>query len=343
MYYNYYLSVNGTAEYHGSNPGKDYLTNIIKNEGVKFIRNFSGDKPLFMMLSTPACHDPVTPEPKYKDSLNKSQIPRSANFNIKNNHGKHWFVQLGEQPLRQEIIEKIEEMYRNRLRTLMSVDDMVEAITHALNEKGFLENTYIFFTSDHGYHLGQFSMPKDKRQPYEFDIRVPLMVRGPGIKRGSKTNVMTTNIDLAPTFLDLAGVVLPYHMDGISLKKILFGHSQKLLARSILVEHTGESIDGLISGCEYLGKGLAECLSDLDCKCQDSKNNTYSCVRRMNDEVDDIFCKFYDSEDFEEYYNITNDPEQLNNEVKTLDSLLYRNLSYILNKLKECSGKACWL
>ena len=62
------------------------------------------------------------------------------------------------------------------------MDDLVESIMNALNETDLLDDTYIMFSSDHGYHTGQFSLPYDKRQPYEFDLRIPLLMRGPGVK-----------------------------------------------------------------------------------------------------------------------------------------------------------------
>ncbi|KAB7507688.1 N-acetylglucosamine-6-sulfatase, partial [Armadillidium nasatum] len=343
VYYNYYLSVNGTSVYHGNDPDEDYLTNIIKDEGIKFIEGVPEDSPFFMMLATPASHDPDTPEPKYENSLNSSTIPNTPNFNIANEN-KNWFVMQGEQPLRQEVVDEIQELYRNRLRTLLTVDDLVESVILKLEERGFLDNTYVFFSSDHGYHLGQFSIPKDKRQPYEFDIRIPLLVRGPGISEGAEISDVITNIDLAPTFLDLAGLEIPETMDGISFKSYLLNSANptvNISERSLLIEHSGEGSDSPIQGCEYLGTGLAHCLPELDCKCQDSYNNTYSCVRTLGVEKNEIYCKWNNNDNFEEYYDLNIDPYQITNSVDDLTEDERSILQQKLTSLIECSGSSC--
>ena len=74
-------------------------------------------------------------------------------------------------------IANMEEEYRKRLQSLQAVDDAVETIVNALKETNQLNNTYIFFASDNGYHFGQHRLTAGKQQPYEEDIRLPLIVR----------------------------------------------------------------------------------------------------------------------------------------------------------------------
>lgn len=133
-------------------------------------------------------------------------------------------------------IATLDMQYRLRLQSLQAVDEMVAALVRALRNTGRLGNTYIFFTSDNGYHLGQHRMRAGKYTPYEEDIRVPLLVRGPGVPAGRTIDAFVENVDFAPTFADLAGAHLGSRPDGRSLVPLLGGTTPDGWRRAVLLE-----------------------------------------------------------------------------------------------------------
>jgi arylsulfatase A-like enzyme len=110
--------------------------------------------------------------------------------------------------------------HRARIRTLRSVDDQVAATLQALRATGELANTYLFFTSDNGFLLGEHRWA-GKNVPYEEALQVPLLVRGPDLPGGVIRNATYAVIDLAPTFVDLAGATAQRTMDGRSMMATL--------------------------------------------------------------------------------------------------------------------------
>ncbi|ESO99586.1 hypothetical protein LOTGIDRAFT_238806 [Lottia gigantea] len=339
-YYNYHLSVNGTDEAHGSVYEDDYLTDIIKKRGMEFLEQQSNRNPFFMMLSTPSCHEPFTPAPQYSSNFGGYVAPRNGSYNHHAGPDKHWLIRQAITPIPDDTAQTIDEIYRDRLRTLLSVDDMVEDVYNKLNEMSLLDNTYIIFTSDNGYHLGQFSMPWDKRQLYEFDIRVPLMVRGPGITPGKTSDVPVMNIDLGPTFLDIAQTSIPNYMDGISFKPTLMSNSDSQTVReNMLVEHYGEHVVNIPNCPQLHNQGLFVCHSH--CECQDSWNNTYSCLRVVKPGMNYKYCEIEDLENFVEVYDLAKDPHEFVNLRNSTDQQLLTTFKQELYKLVHCSGSGC--
>ena len=173
-YYNYTLSINGVAEEHGDNYEDDYLTDVIGRKAESWLNSYEKQsnedkKPFLMVLSTPAPHGPFTPAPQYANEFANEKAPRTPAFNYaeEGNSRKHWVMRQQPLPLTQDLIDEVDEVFRNRWRTLLSVDDMVDKVMTKIEAMGELDNTFFILTSDHGYHLGTFGLMWDKRMMYD--------------------------------------------------------------------------------------------------------------------------------------------------------------------------------
>jgi arylsulfatase A-like enzyme len=118
---------------------------------------------------------------------------------------------------------KYQRYIKDYLRCVASVDDNVGRLLDYLDHNGLRDNTVVIYTSDQGFFLGDHGW-YDKRFMYEESIKMPFLVRWPGVTRpGTAQTAMALNVDFAPTFLDLAGLPVPADMQGRSLAPLLRG------------------------------------------------------------------------------------------------------------------------
>lgn len=242
-YYNYSINMNGKKIKHGFDYHKDYYPDLIANDSIAFLRQSKKNnqhKPVMLTMSFPAPHGPEDSAPQYSHLFFNVTTHHTPSYDYAPNPDKQWILQITKkmEPIHREFTDLL---MTKRLQTLQSVDDAVGRIVAELESLGELDNTYIVYTSDHGYHLGQFGLIKGKSFPFEFDVRVPFLVRGPGVEAGSVVDDIVLNIDLAPTFLDMAGVEPPPHMDGRSVLPLFLNTKRKRVRwpDTFLIESSG--------------------------------------------------------------------------------------------------------
>ncbi|GAB5363917.1 hypothetical protein AAMO2058_000924500 [Amorphochlora amoebiformis] len=358
-YFNYTISNNGQPEYHGNSYDDDYLTDILTRRALDFLDDASErNQPFFMWIGTPAAHAPFTPAPQYEKTAKGEIAPRTPMWN-EVCQSCHSTVRLV-QPMNLTQIHQSDKIFRSRLGTLRSVDDLLSTMHAKLASLGQWDNTYVFYTSDHGFHLGQRGMGFDKRQLYETDIRVPLFVKGPHIPAGSSCHTPVSHVDLAPTILEIANGTVPDTWDGLSYKKNLFGKTQEGFRDYALIEYFGE---GNIEDCgaginaysqNSTGHFFAERVgSEIPSRC-DGMNNTYTCLRRFNASINDIFCTFEcflapggdpvacplsQAEGYGEYYDMVTDTWQSKNLALEMDQETKDDLETLLGRLRSCQGQ----
>src|SRR5215210_3134797 len=219
-YFDYDVNDQGTTRHFG-NTDSDYKTDVLSRKTNAFISDSAArGTPFFAYVAPTAPHDPATPAPRDAHAHDGVNGPRLSSFNEADVSDKpSWIRRLPR--LTADQIAAIDKRHEKRIESLQAVDDLVEGVVGTLRNAGVLSNTYIFFTSDNGFHHGEHRIPRQKWRPYEEDIQMPLVVRGPGIAAGSTTYKLVLNTDYLPTFTDLAGEQSPPYVDGRSLRPVL--------------------------------------------------------------------------------------------------------------------------
>ena len=251
-----------------------YSTDIITNYTLGYIDDaVSGGKPFFIVAAPIAPHVSLhvtddddekipfpNPKVEYAHLYPHLRVPRNPNFNPANRSGVLHIWNLDH--LSDNNVDFLDEYYRHRQRTLKSVDDMVEQIMKKLEGKGVLENTYVIFSSDNGYHVGQHRLQGGKKQCFEEDINVPFIIRGPNIAAGETTDMVTGHVDVTPTILNMAGVNIKddWELDGQGLSFPLKGADDLSMAKQARGEHVN---------LEYWGTFQQE--GKYHCECTDSE------------------------------------------------------------------------
>ncbi|MGH9026589.1 MAG: sulfatase family protein [Acidimicrobiia bacterium] len=229
-YWDYKLNVNGNIKKYGTDEA-DYQTDVLRRFARRRIENDAPrNEPFFLSIAPVAPHlgknpafpggDLAWPAPRHSGAFASEPLPMPPSFNEDDVSDKPNFIQNSSQ-LSDSKIEEMTAQYRARLESLLAVDSLVRGVVRALKDAGELDDSVILFTSDNGFFQGEHREPAGKRLHYEPSTRVPLIVRGEGVANGATTKALVSNIDLAPTILELADASPLTLPDGRSLIPLL--------------------------------------------------------------------------------------------------------------------------
>jgi arylsulfatase A-like enzyme len=251
--YDYTVSDDGKPVTYGEAP-RDYQTDVIAAKAEEILRSRAGSKqPFFVTVAPTSPHlerltreqTPPRPAPRYAGRYAAEPLPRKPSFDEADIADKPSHIR--DRPrLSPAKRARVIETYRACLASLLAADDLVERLVKTLEETGQIGRTVIVFTSDNGFFFGEHRVAGGKYLPYEESIRVPLIIydgrKGGRFPAGATVAQPVSNVDLAPTIVDLAGARARRVMDGRSVLPLV-ADPRLGKDRTLLIEGFGEGQD----------------------------------------------------------------------------------------------------
>ena len=304
-----------------------YHTDLVTRAALKQIPR-KEQRPLYMQIDFHTPHvdeiNPAGPEPaaRHYGSARGTALPRPPNFNEGSVGDKPKIVRRVMHRPGSKEKKTLRIAYQKTLESLRSVDESVGKLIRGLKRSGRLRNTYIFFVSDNGFFNGEHRIGKSKFLAYEEATSVPLLVRGPGVRKGIRIGEPAANIDLAPTILKLTGNTGRMKVDGRSFSGY-WKRKRKASRRPILLESAAgitlrrqsreRSLNGRLAGIPWIGLRVGP----------------WKYVR-------------YGQGGQTELYDLRKDPYELRNlGTRHGHRKLKRYMAKSLRKVEECAGPTC--
>lgn len=202
----------------------------IRAQASTFIRQTPGDRPFLLVASSVQPHTPHDPARRHRGMFAGAMVPRTPAFNEADVSDLPPFLR---KPLLSPVqVQELDRAWALTLEELQTIDEMVEGIVAALQRTGRINDTYVIFTSDNGAHFGEHRFREGKWTAFETDIRVPFVVRGPGVPVRARQPAMIGIVDVPATILELAGVSTA-GLDGVSFTSALRGGAGQRTAMPI--------------------------------------------------------------------------------------------------------------
>lgn len=310
---------------------RSHQTDVLRAKAVSHLHTLiNSGQPWYFTVAAVAPHQqfnetgqwPPVPATRHQHLFPGLKAPRTKNFNPAVQRKPSWVGQLP--VMDQSAIDFADDTYRRRAQALQGVNEMFHELLDILEAAGELENTYIVFSSDHGYHIGQHRVVAGKMLPYKEDTNVPFIIRGPGVPRGQKTQLPSNHVDIAPTLLGFAGVAeekQPVFLDGRDL-------SDYWKPAGIAPEKV-ETVN-----IEFWGFGLIETATGGG-----QSGNTYKTVRVVSKEYGYLYSHWCTNET--ELYDTVADPYELTPIPVEAAPRLHSRLNALLLTTKSCERDSC--
>jgi arylsulfatase A-like enzyme len=278
-------------------------------------------KPFLIELASFAPHAPYIPAPRHANLFPGLVYPHTPAFNAPHKATDPAWLQAVPL-LKPAAIANINKIFRMRAQAVQAVDEMIGALQQQLVMSGHDKDTYIFFTSDNGYHMGEHEQPPGKQTAFDTDIHVPLVVTGPGVPAGLTIDQMVQNIDLCPTFSEIGGTPPPSTVNGHSLLSLLHGEKVADWRNVVLIEHHDPGYDP----------------ADPDADPGDVKNpSTYEAIRTATT----VYVEYVTGET--EFHDRTTDPDELTNTAAGLPAAQVAKLHATIAAIAGCkTADECW-
>jgi N-acetylglucosamine-6-sulfatase len=323
-----------------------YETDVFSRIAAEELIGTPPEQPFYLQLDYTAPHGdfrrPAGPEPapRHYTLFDGAPYPhdREEGFNEGNVNDKPRFIR--EAPyLSPEEIHTYRVYYDKALASLRAIDDGVKTVLDTLGTQHRLRNTYVIFVSDNGFFYGEHRLTGGKFLAYEPSTHLPFLIRGPGIKAGTSTGELAANTDIAPTILELAGVKPDKSIDGTSLVPFLRDPDLRT-RRGILFESFVETNDVEANGEPTAQKVVTEVRRrrpDGEAKASIvAPPKDYEGIRLGPYK----YIEWPDGE--KELYDITKDPNELNNIVRVPNYFPIRAFLHAqLIRLEACIGHTC--
>ena len=216
----------GTYDSNRQRIGEQFSTDLFGDSAIRFLDRQDGSRPFFLYCAFTAPHDPRTPPDDWADVYSPEAMPLPPNFASVHpfDNGEMWVrdEKLADFPRTAEDTRRhIAEYYG----MISDMDEKIGEILSVLARNGLAENTIVVYTADHGLSVGQHGL-LGKQNLYDHSVRVPLLLRGPGVPSSKRVDALSHTYDVYPTLCELAGWGIPASVDARSLLPLMEGSAE---------------------------------------------------------------------------------------------------------------------